>query len=119
MTLVLDEGSLCAVVCSVAGLEDLIELMVGQVLMKLHGHCSFQKLTVERKVGNRPVVAEVNRVQSRLFEDSRLVTDVILKLEGTVPDCREVLGMGSREQMETIGKWCLNCRLREHCSVPH
>ena len=65
----LDESSLCAVVCSVAGLEDLIKLMVGQVLMKLHGHCSFQKLTVERKVGNRLVVVEVNRDQSRLFED--------------------------------------------------
>ena len=64
-----DEGSLCAVVFSVAGLEDLIELMVGQVLMELRGHCSFQNLTVERKVGNWPVVVKVNRVQSRLFED--------------------------------------------------
>ena len=43
--------------------------MVGQVLMELGSHCSFQDLAEERKVGDRPKVVEVIRVQTRLFQD--------------------------------------------------
>ena len=37
--------------------------------MELGCHYSFQEFTTERKVGDWPVVVEVSRVQSRLFED--------------------------------------------------
>lgn len=37
--------------------------------MKLGGDCSFQDFAEKRKVGDWPVVGEVIRVQTRLFED--------------------------------------------------
>lgn len=43
--------------------------MVGQMLMELARHCSFQDLTEERKVGDRPKVFEVISVQTRLLQN--------------------------------------------------
>lgn len=43
--------------------------MVGQMLMKLGGDCSFQGFAKERKVGDRSVVVQLLRVQTRLLED--------------------------------------------------
>ncbi len=45
----------------------------------------------ERKVGDWPVVVEVIEVQINLFEDG--LTEAILRLVGTVPDCRDELIM--------------------------
>ena len=42
--------------------------MVGHVLMDLCGDNSFQGLAEEREIGNRPVVGEVIRVQTRLLQ---------------------------------------------------
>lgn len=64
-----NEGGLCAVVSSEAGLKRLIELMVGHMLMKLGGHCSFQDFTKERKVGDRAVIVELVGVETGLLED--------------------------------------------------
>ena len=64
----LDEGSLRAVLLSEAGLEGLIELMVGDVQMELAGDHSFQSFAYEGKVGDRPVVLEVVGVQAGFFE---------------------------------------------------
>lgn len=43
--------------------------MVGQMLVKLDGNCSFQGFTQERKVGDWPIVVKLLGVQTRLFED--------------------------------------------------
>ena len=64
-----DEGGLGAVLRSVARLKCLVELLVGQVLMELGGHCSFQDFTVKWKVRDWAVIIEVSRVESGLFED--------------------------------------------------
>ena len=55
----LDQGGLCAVVWSVAGLKGFEEFVVRHVVMKLYGNNSFQGLTEEGKVGDWPVVAKV------------------------------------------------------------
>lgn len=54
---------------SVGGLESLKELMVGHMLVELGGDCSFQDFAEERKVGDWPMVVQIIRVQTRLFED--------------------------------------------------
>ena len=64
-----NQGGLRAVVGSVARLEGFEEVMVGHVLMELCSYCSFQGLAEERKVGDRPVVCKVIRVQTRLLQD--------------------------------------------------
>lgn len=43
--------------------------MVGQMFMKLDSYCSFQNLAEERKVGDRPEIAEVVGVQTRFLQD--------------------------------------------------
>ena len=62
-----DQGGLCTVVCSVAGLEGVEEFVVGHVVMKLYGNNSFQGFTEEGKVGDGAVVVEFIGVQARLL----------------------------------------------------
>ena len=54
---------------SEARLKGFIEVMVGHLVLELGGNYSFQEFAEERKVGDRPVVVQIFRVQTRLLED--------------------------------------------------